>query len=332
MAMNNSERLVFALQKKAVDRPPVAGPMVSISQELMDRAGIHLPTAHHDAVLMGSLSAAAFELCGLESLKVPFDLMVELETLGGEIEFGDDKTLPRLRHPFLSNPEDLKIPADFIGLKRVPLVLDAIAWCRQNYGRTIPVISSIVGPYTLAGFIFGLEKVMMWMLADASAYAGIMDKLTALAIQYGQAQFTAGAHVVQAADPMASGDLISPDHYASFVAPYHRKLFSSLNGPSVLHICGKITGHLPHIAGIGVNGLSFDEKTDISAAAFLKQKMALIGFVPTSVLQKGHPQEVSLHSERCLKAGVDVLSAGCALHLETPIANIRAMVQSVQRI
>jgi [methyl-Co(III) methanol-specific corrinoid protein]:coenzyme M methyltransferase len=332
MAMNNSERLVFALQKKALDRPPVAGPMVSISKELMDRAGIHLPVAHHDAVLMGRLSAAAFELCGLESLKVPFDLMVELETLGGEIDFGNDKTLPRLCHPFLSNPEDLKIPADFIGLKRVPLVLDAITWCRQHYGRIIPVISSIVGPYTLAGYIYGLEKVMMWMLADASVYASIMDKLTALAIQYGQAQFTAGAHVVQAADPMASGDLISPDHYASFVAPYHRKLFSSLNGPSILHICGNITGHLQHIAGIGVNGLSFDEKTDISAAAFLKQKMALVGFVPTSVLQKGHPQEVSLHSERCLKAGVDVLSAGCALHMETPIANIRAMVQSVQRI
>lgn len=61
-----------------------------------------------------------------------------------------------------------------------------------------------------------------------------------------------------------------------------------------------------------------------------KEKIALIGFVPCSVLQKGEPEEVRRQSERCLKAGVDVLSAGCALHLETPIADIRAMVQSVQ--
>lgn len=332
MAMNNSERLVFALQKKAVDRPPVAGPMVSISQELMDRVGVHLPAAHLDAKLMGKLSAAAAELCGLESLKLPFDLMVELEVLGGDIDFGDDKTLPKLRQPFLSNPEDLKIPADFMRLKRVPLILEAIGECRRQYGSPIPVISSIVGPYTLAGYIFGLQQVMMWMLADASAYANIMDKLTGLAIQYAQAQFAAGAHVVQAADPMASGDLISPNHYASFIAPYHRKLFASLKGPSILHICGKITGHLPHIAETGVNGLSFDEKTDISAASDFKEKIALIGFVPTSILQKGDPEAVRLHSERCLQAGVDILSAGCALHLETPIANIRAMVQSVQQI
>ncbi|MBI5578297.1 MAG: hypothetical protein HY895_04020 [Deltaproteobacteria bacterium] len=52
--------------------------------------------------------------------------------------------------------------------------------------------------------------------------------------------------------------------------------------------------------------------------------------MPCSVLQKGEPEEVRRQSERCLKAGVDVLSAGCALHLETPIADIRAMVQSVQ--
>jgi [methyl-Co(III) methanol-specific corrinoid protein]:coenzyme M methyltransferase len=332
VAMNSLERLVCALQKKAVDRPPVAGPMVSISKELMDRVGIHLPAAHQEAALMGELSAAAFELCGLESLKVPFDLMVEVEALDGDIDFGDDKTLPTLRRPFLSNPGDLKIPADFMRLKRVPLVLEAIGWCRRRYGNTIPVISSIVGPYTLAGFMYGLEKVMMWMLSDATAYAGIMDKLTELAIQYAQAQFAAGAHVVQAADPMASGDLISPNHYASFVAPYHRKLFASLTGPSILHICGNITGHLPHIREIGVNGLSFDEKTDISAASYLKEKIALVGFVPTSVLQKGHPEEVRLHSERCIKSGVDVLSPGCALHLETSIANIRAMVQSVQQV
>lgn len=84
-----------------------------------------------------------------------------------------------------------------------------------------------------------------------------------------EAQFAAGAHVVQAAAPMASGDLISPDHYARFVSPYHRKLFLALKGPSILHICGKITGHRPHIAGIGVSGLSFDEKADISAASYL---------------------------------------------------------------
>jgi MtaA/CmuA family methyltransferase len=330
-AMNNIERLVSALQKKAIDRPPVVGPMVFISKELMDKARIHLPAAHLDPEMMGELSAAAFEYCGLESVKVPFDLLVEVEALGGDIDFGDDTTLPRLRRPFLTNSEDLKIPINFLSKNRVPLVLEAIRWCRERYGSTVPVISSVLGPYTLAGYIYGLQKVMIWMFSDASIYANIMDRLTELIIQYAQAQFAAGAHVVQAADPTASGDLISPNHYASFVAPYHRKLFSVLKGLSILHICGKITDHLPYIGEIGVNGLSFDEKTDISAASHLKEKLALIGFVPTSILRNGNPEEVQRQSMSCLKSGVDVLSAGCALHLETPIENIKAMIQSAQK-
>jgi [methyl-Co(III) methanol-specific corrinoid protein]:coenzyme M methyltransferase len=328
--MNSIERLKSALQKKSIDRPPVAGPMVSISKELMDKIRIHLPAAHLDPKMMGMLSTAAFEFCGLESMKVPFDLMVEVEALGGDIDFGDDTTLPKLRQPFLTNPNDLKIPTNFLEKKRVPMVLEAIGWCRERYGSTVPVISSVVGPYTLAGYIYGLQKMMIWMLSDALSYTKIMDSLTELVTQYAQAQFAAGAHVVQAADPMASGDLISPNHYDSFVAPYHRKLFSALKGQSILHICGKITGHLDYIGETGVNGLSFDEKTDISAMCHIKGKLALIGFVPTSVLRNGHPEEVRRQSERCLKSGVDVLSAGCALHLETPIANIKAMVQSAQ--
>jgi uroporphyrinogen-III decarboxylase len=113
--------------------------MVSVSEELMDGVGIHLPAAHRDPILMGRLSAAAFELCGL---KVPHDIIAEVEALGGDIDFGDDKTLPKLHRPFLSNPEDLEIPADFMKLKRVPLILDAIGWCRRHYGSTVPVISS----------------------------------------------------------------------------------------------------------------------------------------------------------------------------------------------
>jgi MtaA/CmuA family methyltransferase len=219
-----------------------------------------------------------------------------------------------------------------LGKGRVPLVLEAIRWCREHYGSTVPVISSVLGPYTLAGYSYGLQNLMILMLSDSSAYANLMGKLTELVTQYAQAQLAAGAHVVQAADPMASGDLISSNHYARLVAPYHRKLFSELKGPSILHICGKITDHLPYIGEIGVNGLSFDEKTDISAASHLREKLALIGFVPTSVLRNGDPEEVRRQSEHCLKSGVDVLSAGCALHLETPVVNIRAMVQSAKNL
>jgi methylthiol:coenzyme M methyltransferase len=157
-----------------------------------------------------------------------------------------------------------------------------------------------------------------------------MEKATHLCTAYGRKHFEAGSHVVQIADPSASRDLISSEKYGALVAPYHRQLCSDLNAPTVIHICGDITGHLNHIAETGAGGISFDYKTDIEAAKIgLKEKMALIGYVPTSLLREGKPEEVHAYSKTCLTAGVDALNAGCAWPLDTPTENIVAMVKAV---
>jgi len=58
--------------------------------------------------------------------------------------------------------------------------------------------------------------------------------------------------------------------------------------------------------------------------------MALIGYVPTDLLRQGKPEEVYAYSKKCIESGVDALNAGCAWPLDTPLANIKAMVQAAR--
>jgi uroporphyrinogen-III decarboxylase len=80
-----------------------------------------------------------------------------------------------------------------------------------------------------------------------------------------------------------------------------------------------------------MRGISFDKKTDVQEAVKqLKGRVALIGYVPTSLLLEGTPDEVYASSKECIKAGVDVLNAGCAWPADIPNENVRAMVRAAK--
>jgi MtaA/CmuA family methyltransferase len=263
----------------------------------------------------------------LESVKVPFDMAVEAGALGADIDYGSETSLPKIRAPRFEEPEEFTFGGDILVQGRYPIVLEAIRIARSRYGDAAPVIASMLGPFTLCGCLFGVENLLVWMIEEPEKVRAAMATATRLVSLYIRGQFDAGAHVVQMAEPTASGDLISPAQYLEFAAPHHRELALAADRPLVTHLCGNISRHLPHLASAGFRGVSFDAKTDVQAArTHLKGKAALIGYLPTGLLRDGTPEEVRAAARECLTQGVDALNAGCAVAPDTPIANIRAMI------
>jgi [methyl-Co(III) methanol-specific corrinoid protein]:coenzyme M methyltransferase len=325
--MNSVERLLRVLAGEPVDRTPVIGLTSVVTVDLMRQVGTQWPDAHHDPEQMVRAGAAAHLVCSLESVKVPFDMTVEAGALGADIDYGGNTTLPKIRAPLFESPEEFMVGEDLMTRGRFPIVLEAIRIARKQHGETAPVITSSLGPFTLAGCLFGVETLLIWMIEEPEKVHAAMTAATILVARYLHAQYQAGSHVVQIGEPTASGDLISPAQYQEFVAPYHRQLVDGLDRPLLTHICGNITRHLPHLAAAGFRGVSFDVKTDIQAArTHLKGKVALIGYVPTSLLRDGSPAEVRAAAGQCLVEGVDALNAGCAVAPDTPLENIRAMI------
>ncbi|HSB69521.1 MAG TPA: MtaA/CmuA family methyltransferase [Candidatus Methylomirabilis sp.] len=325
------DRFLRLLQGQRVDRAPVVGVTSVVTVDLMRRVETRWPDAHHDPGQMVRAGAAAHVVCGLESVKLPFDMAVEAGALGADIDYGTEATLPKIRKPPFSEPGDFAVGSELLTRGRFPVVLEAIRIARREYGDAVPVISSMLGPFTLSGCLFGVERLLVWMLEEPEKLRAAMAAASGLVSAYIRGQFHAGAHVVQVAEPTASGDLISPAQYLEHVAPFHRELMAGTDRPVITHICGNISRHLPHLASAGFRGVSFDAKTDIQAArTHLKGKAALIGYVPTSLLRDGSPEEVRTAARQCLTEGVDALNAGCAVAPDTPLENIRAMIEAAQ--
>jgi [methyl-Co(III) methanol-specific corrinoid protein]:coenzyme M methyltransferase len=329
-AMNAKERLLSALRLQPVDRVPVAAVATGITVEMMNKTGILWPEAHKYASLLAGLAESIFMYTDTEAIKLPFDMVVEVEALGAKINYRTIDTTPTEVGHLYQRIEDIDIPNDFLDRGRIPVVLEATRNLRQKYNFEVPVITSIVGPFGLATKLFGYDDFFIWLIDHPEWVHQIMDEMTDLAINYANAQEEAGADIIIIGDPTSTGDLISPETYRDFILPYHKRLCSAITVPDIMHICGKSTGHIPHIIESGTTCYNFDEGVELETAVdLMKGKTAIAGSVPTlSVLLNGTPLETYHYSQKCLEAGVDILTPGCALAPHTPIANINAMARA----
>jgi len=173
--MTSKERLLNALLHNPVDRVPVAGLVTAINKAAMEYAGVTFRKSLASAQKYAKLAAAPYDLYGLESIKLPFGMTVEAEILGAEIDFGDDFTLPQVRKPAFNRPGDFNIPVDLSTRGRIPLVRESVRLLQTTYGGRVAIVTSIVGPFTLAGMVFGLEQLFMWMMTEPQVYKQCLE-------------------------------------------------------------------------------------------------------------------------------------------------------------
>ncbi len=330
--MNSKTRFMNALYLQPVDRPPAAAVVTGITVGMMEKAGIYYPDAHHDAKQLAGLAASIWESTHTEAIKLPFGMTPEVEVLGLEIDFGTHDQLPTDIHSILNHPDELVIPDDFFERGRIPVVMEAISRLHERYDDEVAIISSAVGPFALSAKMFGFPNLFPWIINEPDYVYRVMDTLTDLTMAMANAELDAGADVIVLGEATCSGDLISPETYRDFVLPHHKRLCAGINGPTLLHICGKSSGHLPYIAKTGTTGYTFDEGIDMAMARkYLKGKVAMVGYIPTvEVFLNGTPELVYQASLECLGNGVDILAPGCSLPQHTTMENVDAMLQAAK--
>lgn len=328
--MNTKQRLLNALRRQPVDRVPVAALATGITVAMQERVGVYWPEAHRDANQLARVAESIHLCTETECIKLPFDMTVEVEALGAEVDYRTRDTVPTEKHHLYAHPDELTVPDDFFDRARVPVVLNAISQLRKRYDNEMAIVTSIVGPFSLAEKLFGFDNFLIWVLTNPEWVHQAMKVLTPLAIRYSQAQIDAGTDAIIIGEAGCSGGLISPNTYRDFILPYHRELCAALSVPTIMHICGKSTKHTLHIAETGTSVYNFDEGVDVNVARKnLAGKVGLTGYVPTvTVLLNGTPDDVYKSAWECLENGVDVLTPGCAMAPHTPLENINAMVRA----
>jgi uroporphyrinogen-III decarboxylase len=130
--------------------------------------------------------------------------------------------------------------------------------------------------------------------------------------------------------------LIGPRRYREIALPFEQRLIAGLQAatgkPVSLHICGDAQSILADMAQSGADILEIDYRTDLAGAVrTVGPDVALWGNLdPVSVLAQGTPATVRAAAQRALAAAAGhrrfILGSGCTLAVETPFANVEALI------
>lgn len=313
------------------DRPPVGNPTSIVTLELMEKTGIFFPQAHLDPRPMAELAAAGHEILGFDAIMPEFSVQQEAAALGCEMDWGSPSMMPDAKtHPF-QRVEDLQIPENILEKPSLKVVLEALSLLRRQYGEEVAIIGKVMGPWTISYHMAGTENFLLWSAVEPDKVKRFLEVLKEVTVLFAKAQFQAGADVVVLADH-ATGDLVSPKTYRNFLLPVHRELVQRIGGPMILHICGNCADRLRMFVEAGFDGYHFEWQVDArEAVRVVNHEMALVGNInnPTA-LYRGTPEDVRKQVRYSIEAGVDIIAPECAVPLQTPLRNLRAIVEAAQ--
>ncbi len=332
--MTPKERVLAALDRKKLDRPPVVCFTQIATVDAMDAVKVYWPDAHTDPHKMAILSAAPNKLFGFECARLPFCLTVEAEVGGCRVDLGKMDRTPMVKsHVYDENNIPDELAADFMTKGRIPAVIEGVKIAKQMYGKDLPIIAGTTGPLTIAGHLVGTENLLLWIITNPEAVHKVIKLATKLEKDYIGALAKAGADIIVMSDPSAGTDMLSPEMFDEFAKPYIKESFKDAgHAKKVLHICGDTTVLLDHMIATGVEGLSIEEKVSPEKAVeIVNGRAALIGNIGVvRPLLQGTPEDVFKEATRVKNAGFNLVAPGCGLAARVPAANLHALVKAIK--
>ncbi len=195
------------------------------------------------------------------------------------------------------------------------------------------------GPLTLAGQIYGVERLMRSAYRSPQEIDKVIDFGARMVLRfYGPLIDKGVIQLATIADPTASGDLISRKHFERFALKPLQKVISALHAKGarvLLHICGDTTDKLDLLIYTGADCISLDQRVPLAEAkrVFTEKKRCLAGNVdPIHVLNVGTPEKVREECENALTIGASgggfILVPGCDIPPTTPLENIQMLMKT----
>ena len=332
-SMTSRERVLAALRRESVDLTPCCNPTSVATVELMDLADAPFPQANRDPELMARLAATGYTELGFDTIMPVFTIIQESSALGCKIQWEQKDNWPtvRMREPIWEQPEDIKIPPDFLTHPDTKCVLDAIGILRKEFGDEVAIIGKTMGPWSLGYHCFGVEPFLLMSLDDPDKTKLCLDKMKEATVQFGVAQLEAGADALTLPDH-ATGDLVSGEYYKRYLRDMHIEFVEQIPIPLILHICGRTVDRMEYIAQTGMAAFHYDSKNQPGESMdVVQERISLVGNInnPETLFSKG-PETVRQEVYKNLDFGVQLVGPECAIPLQTSIENLKEIPRAVR--
>lgn len=265
------------------------------------------------------------------------DILTPVEPMGMELDFVPG---PVFAQPIstMADVEKLHIPPM---TEAVPFVLETIAILRRELAGRVPLIGFGGAPFTLACYMVegkgskDFAQIKKMMYAAPEIYSALMEKITAMLIEYLNAQIDAGAQAIQIFDTW--GGILSPSDYEKRVLPYTTRLINSLNRKEtpVIHFVKGAGAMLDTVKKAGGDVIGLDWHVHLGRAREILQDTAVQGNLDPTVLfapQATIEAEVKrILAENAGRPG-HIFNLGHGILPTTPPENAKYMVECVHRL
>lgn len=262
-------------------------------------------------------------------------ITAEAESLGARVAVQDEGSPVVEYRPLHEKPDPERL--DPVPLRSSPLcgsILQSIHILAGRHPDRM-VAATVNGPLTVAGQLLGLDRMLLLSADDPPLLRRILDLVTRRVVEFMNAQVASGARYVHVAEP--TGSLLSPCSLRGIGLPALQRLFSEVEVPNHLHMCGNVSAHLEVLAETGAGAVSLDSLVDLKEASrVLGPGMAVCGNIDSAgVLLRGSPREVADATvamlERMAPVRTYIPASSCGVPGLTPPENIDAFLQTVRR-
>ncbi len=265
----------------------------------------------HSGEKLAEVIEYGYRLYQYDMVLVFVDAYVEAQAMGCEIEF---VPYPRLK-------------SDTHGLKRMQTdtnrtgeIIKAAKILKKKVD--VPVFVSIKGPFTLAAFLAGLDEFLKMLIRDPEKAQAIIKQALDFQLAYLERLLEVDADIF-IGDPIASASVISPRSFERFALPALKTLMGKIKDQGHvggIHICGETGPIATALDECRVDILSIEDIT-------VPTKTLKMGGVSTSTILGGDRSAIESEVEAALREPYLIVSTSCDVPVETPVENIKAMIE-----
>ncbi len=329
------ERFGLLVIDEPQDRVPVF-PLVTAHAARV--AGVSVRDYYTDGAAMARSQLVAQETYGIDFISFFSEVGLVAEALGSQFDYPEDD-LPLLARPKwadVAHVDNRIVDPERDGRLRV--YLDAVKYAYEARGDTVPILAYVPAPFTTAQQLVDQEAFLLGLLTDPERVNQLLAYAVSSVTRFCRAIIGAGGLPILV-DPLASGSVISAEHYREFALPSEAKVIRYLHRYDldvVLHICGDTSATIAMMPETGADLLSIDRIDVADAVAGAGERCRIVGNYDTSAMLLSDPLTVESDVTQMVLTGMKcprgfVAATGCEVPVEAPYDNVRAFVRAARR-
>lgn len=328
------DRIKASMKRSYADRIPIGMILGPFRAKVL---GCSLEDYWRDGKKLADGTITCFELFKHDSVEISWDIMMEAEAAGAELEFLQDG-IPRIRRYILSQKSalaSLKLPQPESS-GRFPLYIEACKAAVKAI-KDSALTGTVTGPWTTATGLRGAQDLIFDTVDDPTFVEELVKFTTEVTKILGSKVIETGLSLT-IGEAASSCSLISPAIYRKFIKPHHKEIvdfFRQKKAGLSMHVCGYIDPIMEDLLDVGIRALSLDSPSSLKKMVEVSRKrIVLVGNVATSLFVSGTKEEIEASVKECIRVaalgGGYIISSGCELPYDSTVERVQFFLKAAQ--